>query len=80
MSHEFAEAAFGEFALLEPHEVFFGKIENWHSSRRIFVFPEHSEGHVGAVDFHEEVAEVLAVDFCEIHVWKRDACGAAGVG
>ena len=79
MSHEFSEAAFGEGALLEPNEVFLGEVIDWNSSRRVFFLAEHSEGHVGAVNFREQVAEVLAVDFCEVHVWKRDACGVAGV-
>ena len=68
MCHEFPEAAFGERALLEPDQVFLGKVEDRHAPGRIFVFPEHAVGHVGGVDFPEQVAEILAVDFGEVHV------------
>lgn len=30
--------------------------------RRVFLLPEHPKWHEGAVDFHQEVAEVLTVD------------------
>lgn len=62
MGHELTESAFGEGALFEPEEIFLGQIEDGDAVGRVFFFPEHSERHVGAVDFHEQVAEVLAVD------------------
>lgn len=80
MSHEFAETAFGEFALFEPLEVFLGEIEDRDAGGRVIHLSKDSEGHVGALDFREQVAEVLKIDFCEFHVTEREACGAAGVG
>jgi hypothetical protein len=62
LGHEFAESASGEGALFEPEEVFLGEIVDGDAVRGVFFFPEHSERHVGAVDFHQQVAEVLAVD------------------
>ena len=79
MGHEFAETAFWERALFKPHEVFFRKIVDRDSVGRVFFFPEHPEGHVGEVYFREQIAEILAVDFGEVHIGKRDACGVAGV-
>lgn len=67
MSHEFSEAASGEGALLEPDEVFFGEVEDGDAPGRVLFLPEHAEGHVGALDFFDEVAEVVPVDFGEIH-------------
>lgn len=63
MGHELTEAAFGEGALLEPEEIFLWEIEDRDAVRGVFFLPEHPERHVGAVDFHQQVAEVLAVDF-----------------
>ena len=76
MSHELAKSAFGEFALLEPHEVFLRQIVDGHTPGRVFLLPEHSERHVGKVNFSEKVSEIFAVDFGEVHIVKRDACGA----
>ena len=53
VGHEFAEPAFGEGALFEPHQIFLGQIEDRDAVRWVFFFPEHPERHVGAVDFHE---------------------------
>jgi hypothetical protein len=51
MGHEFAEAAFGEGALFEPEQVFFWEVEDGDAVGRVFFFTEHTEGHVGFVDF-----------------------------
>lgn len=67
MGHEFAEASFGEAALLEPCEVFLGEIHERNAGGRVGLDAEFSEGHVGVADFGEESAEVFAVDFGEGH-------------
>lgn len=67
VGHEFAEAAFGEAALFEPDEVFLREVDDGDAVGWVFFLSEHAERHVGAMDFREEVAEVLAVDFGEIH-------------
>ena len=89
MGHELAEPAFGEGSLLEPEQIFLGQIEDRDAAGRVFFFPEHPERHVGALDFHEEVAEVLAVDLgnfkfqCSSFKWDVEedrTCGLEGVG
>lgn len=67
MSHELAETAFWKGALLEPDEVFLREIENRDAAGWILLFSEHAERHMGTLDFREQVSEVFAVDFCEIH-------------
>lgn len=62
MRHELTEPAFWEGALFEPEQIFFRQIEDGDAVGRVFFFAEHPKRHVGAVDFHEQVAEVLAVD------------------
>ena len=62
MGHELTESAFGEGALFEPEEVFFGQIEDGDAVGWVFFFPEHAEGHGGLVDFEQKVSEILAVD------------------
>ncbi len=89
MGHELAEPAFGEGTLFEPEQIFFRQIEDGNSVGRVFFFSKHSERHVGAVDFHQQVAEVLAVDFGNFKFqssgfkWEVEedrACGLDGVG
>ena len=53
VGHEFTEATFRECALLEPEKVFFREVENRDSPGWVFFFAEHSEGHVGGVDFQQ---------------------------
>lgn len=66
--HEFSETAFWKGALLEPDEVFLREIEDGDPARRILFFSEHAEGHVSAVDFLEEVAKIIKVDFGKMHI------------
>lgn len=55
----------------------------------VFFFPKHSERHVGAVDFHQKIAEILTVDSrnfkfqkisCNQEVEEDRTCGMEGVG
>lgn len=75
MGHELAEAAFGEGALLEPDEVFFWEVKDGDAGGGVVLFSEFAEGHVGLVDFCEEVAEVFAVDFGEFHASEVGLAG-----
>lgn len=55
----------------------------------VFFFPKHSEWYVGAVDFHQKIAEILTVDSrnfkfqkisCNQEVEEDRTCGMEGVG
>ena len=40
---------------------------------RVFFLSEHSEGYVGVLDFSQEVAEIFAVDFGDMH-FEKGSC------
>ena len=66
LGHEFAEPAFRETALLEPGEVFFGKVHDRDAGGWIGLDAELAEGHPGLSDLCKQVAEILTVDFGEV--------------
>lgn len=89
MGHELTKPAFWEGALFEPEQIFLGQIEDGDAVGWVFSLPKHPERHVGAVDFHEQVAEVLAVDLGNFKfqsssfkwdVEEDRTCGLEGVG
>lgn len=75
--------------MFEPGEVFQRQVHQGYPVGWVVLFAEHAEGHVGAGDFLEEVAEILAFDVGEGHgsggaggsvaggeeVGNRDSCG-----